>query len=489
MPKAPRSLPSPILVSSPKNLDLSLGSTVGDLPLYNFAVETSYRGQDIATIFEQHSLLPGVILVEDGKFIGMISRRRFLEYLLRPQGLKLFLQQPLRVLYSYAQIKNLIVLHSTTILTTTQLALRRSPELLGEPIVIQISPTLPEDSGNSAAPSSNLISRDTYYLLDIQELYVADWQIRGIEAQVRYEQNQSQMIQIEKMASLGRLVDGVAHEILDPVNFIWGNLNYVHLYTEQLLELIKTYDKSVINSPPEVDNSTIITEITDLKDSIEFDFLQADLPRTISSIKTGAERLKKLVTSLQNFCHLDDVYPKPADLHQCLDSILILLKSRLQKDIEIITNYGYLPPVTCFVGQLNQVFINILGNAVDVLLNNNLDRYSPEPQLVRIKSPAITITTNIYAGKQIQAEISDSRWVSICIAHNGLALSPLGKQKLLDSFSGDRRFLKETSWALTYWIVTAKHGGRLELRSPMTEISRDSETPLGTELEIILPLV
>ena len=485
MPKAPRSLPSPILVSSPKNQDLSLGSTVGDLPLYNFAVETSHRGQDIATIFEQYSLLPGVILVEDGKFIGMISRRRFLEYLLRPQGLKLFLQQPLRVLYSYAQIKNLIVPDSTTILTTTQLALRRSPELLGEPIVIQISPTLLEDSGTSAAPNS----RDTYYLLDLQELYVADWQIRGIEAQVRYEQNQSQMIQIEKMASLGRLVDGVAHEILDPVNFIWGNLNYVHLYTEQLLELIKTYDKSVINSPPEVDNSTIITEITDLKDSIEFDFLQADLPRTISSIKTGAERLKKLVTSLQNFCHLDDVYPKPADLHQCLDSILILLKSRLQKDIEIITNYGYLPPVTCFVGQLNQVFINILGNAVDVLLNNNLDRYSPEPQLVRIKSPAITITTNIYAGKQIQAEISDSRWVSICIAHNGLALSPLGKQKLLDSFSGDRRFLKETSWALTYWIVTAKHGGRLELRSPMTEISRDSETPLGTELEIILPLV
>ena len=488
MPKVPRycsarltpTLPSPILVTSPKNQDLSLSSTVRDLPLHNFAVETSHRGRDIATIFDKYPLLPGVILLENSKFLGMISRRRFLEYLLHPQGWKLFLKKPLRVLYSYAQIKNLIVLDTTTILATSQLALRRSPELLGEPIVIQISP--PEDSGNSAP----INSQDTYYLLDLQELYLADWQIRGIEAQVRYEQNQSQMIQIEKMASLGRLVDGVAHEILDPVNFIWGNLNYIHLYTEQLLELIKAYDMEFMNSPLVMDKSTIIT---DLKNSIEFDFLQADLPRTVSSIKTGAERLKKLVTSLQNFCHLDDVYPKPADLHQCLDSILTLLKSRLQKDIEIITNYGYLPPVTCFVGQLNQVFINILGNAVDVLLNNNLDRYSSDPQLVRIKSPAITITTNVYAGKQIQAEIANSRWVSICIAHNGLALSPSGKQKLLDSFSGDRRFLKETSWALTYWIVTGKHGGILKLRSPLPEIFLNSEIPLGTEFEIFLPLV
>jgi signal transduction histidine kinase len=481
MPKVPRSLPSPILVTSPKNQDLSLESTVEDLPLYDFAVETSHRGQAIANIFEQHPLLPGVILLEEGKFLGMISRRRFLEYLLHPQGLKLFLKQPLRVLYSYAQIRNLIVPQNTTILTTTQLALRRSPELLGEPIVIQLSQIPLEASVNSSLTNS----RDTYYLLDLQELYLADWQIRGIEAQVRYEQNQAQMIQIEKMASLGRLVDGVAHEILDPVNFIWGNLNYVHLYTEQMLELIQTYELEAMADQAIEEKSTAITN---LKDSIEFDFLQTDLPQTIASIKTGAERLKKLVTSLQNFCHLDEIYPKPADLHQCIDSILILLKSRLQKDIEIITDYGYLPPVTCFVGQLNQVFINILGHAIDVLLNHSADRHTKDHQLVNIKSPTITIMTNIYAGKQVQAEVADSRWVSICIAHNGPALSTSGKQKILNSFSSDRRFLKETSLALTYWIITAKHGGRLELRSPIDEIST-KEMPLGTEFEIILPLV
>ncbi len=482
MPKVPRSLPpTPILITSPKNQDLSLESIVGDLPLHDFAVETSQRGQDIATIFEQHPLLPGVILLEEGRFIGMISRRRFLEYLLHPQGLKLFLNQPLRVLYSYAQIRNLLVPYSTTILITTQLALRRSPELLGEPIVIQ----MPQNPSADRANSSLANPRDTYYLLDFQELYVADWQIRGIEAQVRYEQNQAQMIQIEKMASLGRLVDGVAHEILDPVNFIWGNLNYIHLYTEQLLELIHAYERETITTQTTAGKSNTIA---DLKDSIEFDFLQSDLPRTVSSIKNGADRLKKLVTSLQNFCHLDDVYPKPADLHQCIDSILILLKSRLQNDIDIVTDYGYLPPVTCFVGQLNQVFINILGNAVDVLLNSSVDRHAQDHQLVNIQPATITITTNVYSGKQIQAEVADSRWVSICIAHNGPALSSVGKQKMLDSFSSDRRYLKETSLALSYWIITAKHGGRLELRSPRSEIST-KEMPLGTEFEIILPLV
>jgi len=483
MPKIPRSPLEPPFITEPNNRDLSLESTVGDLPLYSFVVEASHKGQKLAAIFERHPLLPGVILLEAGQFLGMISRQQFLEYLLRPQGLKLFLQQPLRVLYSYAQTRNLIVSTTTTILTTTQLALRRTPELLGEPIVIQS--TLQNTEENLANTNSQN-SSSTYYLLDLKELYLADWQIRGIEAQVRYEQSQAQMIQIEKMASLGRLVDGVAHEILDPVNFIWGNLNYIQLYTEQLLELITTYDTEII-APTPVENKCGV--IAELKEGLEFDFLQSDLPRTISSIKSGAERLKKLVTSLQNFCHSDDIYPKPADLHQSLDSILILLKTRLQKEIAIATNYGFLPPVPCFAGQLNQAFINILGNAVDVLLTNSLSRHPQDKKPVNIKSPTITVTTKVYAGKQIQSEIPDSRWVSICIAHNGPALSPLGKQRLLNSFSGDRKFLKETSLALTYWIVTAKHGGRLEVRSPLPEISLTPEIPLGTEFEIILPLV
>ncbi len=482
--KAPRSpLPLPS-VTSPNNQDLSLDATVENLPLHSFAVETSHQGQEIATIFEQHPLLPGVVLLDKGKFLGMISRRRFLEYLLRPQGLKLFLQQPLRVLYSYAQIRNLIVPHTTTILTTTQLALRRPPELQGEPIVIQSPREVGKqdpnhESNNADIPTDFPEPKDNYYLLDIQELYLADWQIRGIEAQVRYEQNQAQMIQMEKMANLGRLVDGVAHEILDPVNFIWGNLNYVHLYSEQLLELINAYETETIT--PE------------LKESVEFDFLQSDLPRTISSIRTGAERLKKLVTSLQNFCHLDDVYPKPADLHQCLDSILILLKSRLQKDIAIVTDYGYLPPVPCFVGQLSQVFINILGDAVDTLLSDklidNFDRYPEENKPVKIQKPTITITTKIYSGSQIRAETSDSRWVSICIANNGSAFSTPRKERILSSFTGERKHRKETSLALSHWIVTAKHGGKLGLRSPIPELSLTPDTPLGTEFEIILPLV
>ncbi len=126
------------------------------------------------------------------------------------------------------------------------------------------------------------------------------------------------MIQSEKMASLGRLVTGVAHEILDPVGFIWGNLTYVSEYSKNLMQLLSVYDAHCTNPPP---------EIAQLKEDIDYDFLQNDFLRTVTSIKAGAERLSKLASSLQNFCHIDDVYPKPADLHANID-IAVLRKIR-----------------------------------------------------------------------------------------------------------------------------------------------------------------
>src|SRR6478672_813839 len=254
----------------------------------------------------------------------MISRRRLLEYLLRPQGLRLFLNKPLHVLYSYARTETLVLPEFTPILVATQQALKRSPELLAEPLVVHVE-------------------QETYRLVDVQELNLASWQIRGIETQVRYERSQTQMIQSEKMASLGRLVDGVAHEILDPVGFIWGNLTHVSDYSKNLMELLSVYDAYCTNPPP---------EIARLKEEIDYDFLQNDFLRTVASIKSGAERLSKLATSLQNFCHIDDIYPKPTDLHANIDSILLLLKSRLTREIQVVKNYGYLPPVPCYAGQL-----------------------------------------------------------------------------------------------------------------------------------------
>ncbi|MGA7936631.1 MAG: HAMP domain-containing sensor histidine kinase, partial [Kovacikia sp.] len=363
-----------------------------------------------------------------------------------------------------------------------QQALRRSPEFLSEPILVQVAP-------------------QSYFLLDVHALNIAYWQIRGIETQVRYERAQAQMIQSAKMASLGRLVDGVAHEILDPVSFIWGNLSHVTAYSENLLELLAAYEKHLPDPPH---------EIVRLRADLEVDYLRQDFPQTIESIRSGADRLSKLATSLQNFCHIDEVYPKPANLHELLDSILLLLKSRLTSEIQVIKHYDHLPPVLCYVGQLNQVFMNILSNAVNALINQavsqqlDLDfsqRQNSTYAVTPITKPTIEITTQIRSIPSATGEVS--RWVSISIADNGPGLSPEAQKQILESFSVKKRAAKETSLALSYQIITAKHGGKLEVRSRQgalkdacTQLNGKTDTALpdtkisstGTEFEILLPL-
>lgn len=459
---------SPPRLSEGSNQDLSVESTLKALPLYTFEVETTCLGVEVARIFEKYTRLPGAILREQGKFVGMISRLRLLEYLLRPHRLELFLHKPLHVLYSYARTDVLVLSDTTPILAAAQMALRRSPELLGEPIVVQSE-------------------TNTYQLLDVHELNIAHWQIRGIETQVRYERMQVQMIQTEKTANLGRLVDGVAHEILDPVSFIWGNLTHVSNYSDSLLQLLAAYEQHLLEIPE---------DIAELKEEIEFDFLQQDLPRAIGSIKSGSERLRKLALSLQNFCHIDEVYPKPADLHALLDSIVLLLQSRLKSEIEIVKNYGYLPPVTCFAGQLNQVFMNILVNAADALLNEAVrqkffDDFLQKPLVSEVK-PRIEIITKVCSLPQGESSYDlNSRWASITIADNGSGLSPNMKKRILESFSVERRADKETSLALSYWIVTAKHGGKFLIRSgkDKDENHSTSSPEMGTEFEVLLPLI
>lgn len=432
--------------------DLSLESSLQELPMYTFTVALSCTGAEVAKYFDQYPLLPGVILLEQGKFRGMISRRRLVEFLIRPYGEDLFTKQPLNVLYSYARTAILQLPETTPILTAMQHILKRSPEFLAEPIVVHTAD-------------------NTYKLLDTHELNIAAWQIRGIETQVRYERSQAQMIQNDKMASLGRLVDGVAHEILDPVGFIWGNLTYISNYSQDLLKLIAAYQNHL---PADCEAINII------KEEIEFDYLEQDLSKALTSARSGAERLKKLVTSLQNFCHIDAIYPKPVDLHTCIDSIVILIKTRLKGEIKIVKNYGKLPPVPCFIGQLNQVLMNILSHAVDSLLDEAV-RYQLQPDSSQnIKRAEIVITTKVISQAPQTPESPDSRWVSISIADNGIGMSDELQKQLLESFSVERRADKETSLAVSYRIITARHGGNLSFRS---------QANMGTEFEILLPLL
>ncbi|MEH1907914.1 sensor histidine kinase [Nostoc sp.] len=443
---------SPPFLSEGSDRDLGLESTLQELPMYNFPVEINRTGMEVAHFLEKYPLLPGVILVEQGKFIGMISRRRLLEFLIRPYGQELFVQQPLTVLYSYARIPMLLLADTTSILTAMQLSLKRSPELLAEPIVVQTQ------SG-------------AYRLLDVQELNIISWQIRGIDNLVRYERSQAQMIQNDKMANLGRLVDGVAHEILDPVGFIWGNIIYVSTYSQDLLKLIAAYDKELPSASQ---------AINQVKEDIEFDFLEQDLSRSLASIRTGAERLKKLVTSLQNFCHIDELYPKPVDLHACIDSIILLINSRLQGEIEIVKYYGQLPPVYCFMGQLNQVLMNIFSEIVDTLLNEGVRQQLHLEDTKTVQKPRIEITTEVISQEASNPDAPDSRWVLIRIADNGSGMSQELQQQIIESFSLEKKTGKNTSLAVSYRIITARHGGKLSFHS---------QIGIGTEFEILLPLV
>ena len=442
---------------SPGSSDfLNLESTLEELPLYDFAVEISCLGEEIARILQNEPSLPGVTLHERNNFVGMISRQKFLEYLLLPQGQELFLSQPLEVLYSYARPDNLILPINTPILTAARRAMRRSPQEQLEPIVVQIEPSETR-------------------ILDFRQLNLASWQIRGVETQVRYERSQVKMLQSEKMASLGRLVDGIAHEILDPVSFIWGNISHINEYSDSLLQLISVYEALLPESSQRIE---------DIKADIEFDFLKEDLPQAVESITTGAKRLKELASSLQNFCHIDDVYAKPADLHKCLDGIILLLQSRLHDEIEIVKNYCPLPPITCYIGQLSQVFMNILSNAIDALLNQAVaqriaEEFNHQPLISPPSKPRITITTQVYAPFSHLKSLQE-RYVSITIADNGSGISEQMQQQIIESFSIDKRADKETSLGMSYEIVTAKHGGKFNFQSQLGK---------GTEFEIVLPLV
>ncbi|MBE9049580.1 sensor histidine kinase [Nostocales cyanobacterium LEGE 11386] len=452
MPQEFSSLISQPVLSGGSDRDLGLESTLQELPMYNFQVEISCTGAEVANFFEKYPLLPGAILLEQGKFMGMISRRRLLEFLVRPYGQELFTQKSLDVLYSYARTAIVLLPDTTSILTAIQHTLRRSPELLAEPIVVQTA-------------------ANTYRLLDIHDLNIAAWQIQGIETQVRYERSQAQMIQNDKMARLGRLVDGVAHEILDPVGFIWGNLTYISNYSQDLLKLIAAYEQDLPHTSQAIKH---------IKEEIEFDFLEQDLSKSLASIRTGAERLKKLVTSLQNFCHIDEVHPKPIDLHACIDSIVLLIKSRLKGEIEVIKHYGKLPPVSCFMGQLNQVLMNILSQAVDALLNEAVRQKFQQNYPPTAAKPQIKITTAVISLAATKPDAPDSRWVSVCIADNGPGMSQESQQQIIEFFSLEKWADKETSLGMSYRIITARHGGQLKFRSQLG---------VGTEFEILLPLV
>lgn len=255
------------------------------------------------------------------------------------------------------------------------------------------------------------------------------------------QKTQMQLIQSEKMSSLGQLVAGVAHEINNPVNFIYGNLHPAGEYIQDLLQLIQLYQQHYPNPHP-----TIQTAV----EAIELEFLNKDLPNLLNSMKVGADRIQKIVLSLRNFSRMDEAEMKEVNIHEGIDSTLMILQNRLKPKsdrpaIEIVKEYGSLPLVECYPGQLNQVFMNILSNAIDALEEG------------KTSTPTITIHT----------EQLDSNWVQIAIADNGLGIPEQARNRLFDPFFTTKPIGKGTGMGLSisYQIITEKHRGTLQCDS------------------------
>ncbi|RUT00334.1 hypothetical protein DSM106972_074620 [Dulcicalothrix desertica PCC 7102] len=276
------------------------------------------------------------------------------------------------------------------------------------------------------------------------------------------QKTQTQLIQSEKMSGLGQLVAGIAHEINNPVNFIYGNLSHASEYTEQLIELIKLYQQQYPD-----DNSVINAKIKD----IDLDFVTDDLPKIMSSMEIGAERICSIVLSLRNFSRLDEADMKPVDLHEGIDSTLLILQHRFKSSvdfpgIEVIKQYGDLPRVECYAGQINQVFINIICNAVDALIEKYKYKETNDD------NPQILISTATSTNKQSAI---------IRITDNGVGIAEDIRTRIFDPFYTTKEVGKGTGLglAISYQIVVEKHGGIIKCTSKPNQ---------NTEFMIEIPL-
>lgn len=273
------------------------------------------------------------------------------------------------------------------------------------------------------------------------------------------QQMQIHLIQAEKMSSLGQLIAGIAHEINNPVNFIHGNIRHLHNYVINLLEFVELSQEC---------SERVNSDLQSKAEEIDLEFIKIDLPKVIKSMEVGTHRIREIVLSLRNFSHIDQSELKSIDIHQGIEDTLLILGHRIkpQKNsdfprIQIVKHYGDLPLVNCYAGQLNQVFVNILVNAIDAI----------EESASSDRQPCISIHT----------QVIDDNYVEIAIADNGSGIPEAIQQQIFNPFFTTKPVGKGTGMgmAISYQIITEKHKGRLTCVSSLGK---------GTEFIILIPV-
>jgi len=298
-------------------------------------------------------------------------------------------------------------------------------------------------------------------------------------------QTQAQRLQKTLYSWQQTLVAGIAHEINNPVNFINGNLTHGLEYVQDMLELLQLYQQSYPQATPAIQSKA---------EDCDLDFLMADLPQLLSSMGAGVNRINEVISSLRNFSQVDRAEMKPTDLHEGIESTLMILSNRLkvkgQVGIKIIKDYGQLPPVKCYAGQLNQVFMNILSNAIDALESLECWNVGTSKSSSSTTNPSTGQSTNLSSDQaakrptpiiRICTEMLDNRWAVVRIEDNGPGITEDVQRRLFDTFFTTKAVGKGTGLglAISHQIVVEKHGGVLKCLSQPGE---------GTEFWIQIPL-
>lgn len=324
----------------------------------------------------------------------------------------------------------------------------------GKIVWVNVTATLIRDGEGKPIYNLGMIENITNRKISAAALQASESQLRKQAAQLQeaYEQLQNaqiQLVQSEKMSSLGQMVAGIAHEINNPATFINGNISHTYNYFHDLIELLSLYQECYPSPVP-----LIAEKVKDL----ELDFLKEDLPKMLNSMRVGIERISNIVLSLRNFSRLDESEMKLVDVHEGIDSTLLILQHRLHQasiksGIEIIKEYGKISKIYCCAGQLNQVFLNIISNAIDALENQ------PEPRTIVIR----TLMKKAGLKSHSKNQLSDCDRIVICIADSGPGMSEEVRKRLFDPFFTTKPVGAGTGLGLSisHQIVVEKHKGSL----------------------------